>query len=239
MGHMAAVKSDGTLWTWGYNNRGQLGDNTAANKSSPIQTIAGGTNWKSVAVGGYYTMAIKTNGTLWAWGRNYQGQLGDNTTNDTSSPIQTIAAGTNWKQVSASTGAFNGASNPATTAAIKTDGTLWMWGTGSGGQLGNNTVNTYSSPIQTIAAGTNWQQVSTGYNFTMAIKTDGTLWTWGQNTSTIYISGSTGAGGQLGDNTSVAKSSPIQTIASGYNWTWCSAGYCTAVAVNFINTFPP
>jgi alpha-tubulin suppressor-like RCC1 family protein len=239
MGHTAAVKTDGTLWTWGYNARGQLGNNLTVNQSSPIQTVAGGTNWRSVAVGGLYTMAIKTNGTLWAWGRNYQGQLGDNTTNDTSSPIQTVAAGTNWKQVSASVGAYLGNSNTAFTAGIKTDGTLWIWGVNGYGQLGDNTTTSVSSPIQTIAAGTNWNQVSTGYNFTLAIKNDGTLWSWGAQTSGAGAQSSATTTGQLGDNTTVAKSSPIQTVMGGYNWTMCSAGYNFSAATLFINTFPP
>ena len=87
------------LWTWGYNNFGQLGDNTTAAKSSPVQTVAGGTIWKSVAGGQFHTAAIKTDGTLWLWGHNYYGQLGVNSITPNSSPVQTIAAGTNWKLV--------------------------------------------------------------------------------------------------------------------------------------------
>ena len=87
------------MWTWGYNGGGQLGDNTDTSKSNPVQTIAGGTNWKQVAGGSNHTAAIKTDGTLWIWGHNSNGGLGDNTTTDRSSPVQTIAGGTNWKQV--------------------------------------------------------------------------------------------------------------------------------------------
>jgi alpha-tubulin suppressor-like RCC1 family protein len=171
--HTAAIKTDGTLWTWGRNSFGQLGDNTAVNNSSPVQTIAGGTNWKQVSGGGFHTAAIKTDGTLWLWGRNDNGQLGDNTIAGKSSPVQTIAGGTNWKLVGG--GWYH-------TAAIKTDGTLWTWGRNTYGQLGDNTVANKSSPVQTIAGGTNWKQVSCGANHTTAaIKTDGTLWTWGQN----------------------------------------------------------
>ena len=196
--HTAAIKTDGTLWLWGQNNNGQLGDNTAVNKSSPVQTIAAGTNWKQVGSGGYHTAAIKTDGTLWTWGWNIFGQLGDNTVANKSSPVQTIAGGTNWKQVSG--GLYH-------TAAIKTDGTLWLWGYNNNGQLGDNTIVNKSSPVQTIAGGTNWKLVGCGRYHTAAIKTDGTLWTWGFNNS-----------GQLGDNTAVNKSSPVQTIAAGTNW---------------------
>ena len=94
--------SDGGLWTWGDNNFGNLGDNTSATKSSPVQTIASGTNWKQVASGFYHTAAIKTDGTLWTWGHNSQGQLGDGSSIvHRSSPIQTVSGGTNWILVTA------------------------------------------------------------------------------------------------------------------------------------------
>jgi alpha-tubulin suppressor-like RCC1 family protein len=196
--HMSAIKTNGTLWSCGYNHKGQLGDNTITKKSSPVQTVAGGTNWKQVSGGQYHTAAIKTDGTLWTWGYNPHGALGNNTFNDTSSPAQTITGGTNWKQVSC------GYSH---TAAIKTDGTLWMIGNNTTGQLGDGTIVRKPSPVQTVSGGTNWRQVATGYQHTAAIKTDGTVWAWGD-----------GSLGSLGDNTSVRKSSPVQTISGGTNW---------------------
>ena len=207
--HTAAVKTDGTLWTWGYNNLGQLGDNTRTQKSSPVQTIAGGTNWKQVTCGQYHTVAIKTDGTLWTWGINTYGQLGDNSITQKSSPVQTIAGGTNWKQV---------ACGHYYTAAIKTDGTLWTWGRNQFGELGDNSATHKSSPVQTIAGGTNWKQVACGYKHTAAVKTDGTLWCCGYN-----------GYGQLGDNSATRKSSPVQTIAGGANWKQVACGgYHTA-----------
>ena len=204
--HTAATKNDGTLWTWGNNANGQLGNNTTTATSSPVQTITFATNWKQVSCGTYHTAAIKTDGTLWTWGRNSapqpsslpSGQLGDNTATQRSSPVQTVAGGTNWKSLS---------SGFAHVAAIKTDGTLWTWGLNNFGQLGDNTIVKKSSPVQTVAFGTNWKQVSCGVYMTAAIKTDGTLWTWGRNYN-----------GCLGDNTIAHKSSPVQTAAFGNNW---------------------
>ena len=207
--HTAAIKTDGTLWTWGQNSNGQLGDNTATRKSSPVQTIAGGTNWSSVAGGVFHTAATKTDGTLWMCGQNSSGQLGDNTTIRKSSPVQTIAGGTNWSSVAG--GVYH-------TAAIKTDGTLWTWGTNAFGQLGDNTLIHRSSPVQVVGFATNWSSVACGYYSTYALKKDGTLWAWGFN-----------GYGQLGDNTIANKSSPIQTIAGGTNWSKISSnGYYTA-----------
>jgi len=254
--HMAGIKTDGTLWTWGSNAFGELGDGTAIHRSSPVQTVAGGTNWTDVACGYQFTGAIKSDGTLWTFGRNSFGSLGTNSTSTRSSPLQTAAAGTNWRQVacgqwhmaaiktdgtlwtwgrqfsggplgdntqvsrSSPVQTVTGGTNWAQvacgrlhTAALKTDGTLWGFGANNRGALGTNSLDTFSSPVQTITAGTNWAQVACGFFNTLAIKTDGTLWLWGQNSE-----------GQLGDDTLVHRSSPVQTIAGGTNWKQVATG---------------
>ena len=196
--HTAAIKTDGTLWTWGHNTWGQLGQGTTANTNVPAETISGGSDWNIISCG-FHTAAIKTDGTLWLWGRNDTGQLGINSIANTSTPVQVTGGGTNWKQVSG--GVYH-------TAAIKTDGTLWLWGLNSFGQLGINSTANTSTPVQVIGGGTNWKQVYCGAYHTAAIKTDGTLWTWGRNNVS-----------QLGDNTLVSKSSPIQPYnVQGLNW---------------------
>lgn len=201
---VATIKTDGTLWSWGRNAQGQIGDGTSVNKSSPVQTISGGNNWLQVSAGNC-TTAIKTDGSLWGWGSNAYGQLGDSTIVDKSSPVQTISRGNNWVQVTSNFG--------QSPAGIKSDGTLWTWGRNIEGELGDGTTNNRSSPAQTIAGGTNWSQVSDGQFLKGAIKTDGTLWVWGFNTN-----------GQLGDGTFISKSSPVQTISGGTNWKQVSAG---------------
>jgi alpha-tubulin suppressor-like RCC1 family protein len=212
--HSAGIKTDGTLWTWGRNNGGQLGDNTTTQRNTPVTTFAGGTNWKQVS-GGFlasHTTAIKTDGTLWIWGSNNVGQIGDNTITNRLTPVTTFAGGTNWKQVS---------SNLGTTGAVKTDGTLWMWGGAIDfdytGQLGNNlsglSGNRRSTPITTFVGGTNWKQISCGAYQTAAVKTDGTLWVWGTN-----------GYGTLGDNTSTQRNTPVTTFAGGTNWKQVAAG---------------
>ena len=216
--HTAAIKTDGTLWTWGQNSNGQLGDNTIINRSTPITTFAGGTNWKQVSCGGgSHTAAIKTDGTLWTWGRNSYGNLGDNTATNRTTPVTTFAGGTNWKQV---------ASGSLHIAAIKTDGTLWTWGLNgipgiNIGALGNNTQTNRSTPVTTFAGGSNWKQVACGGFHTTAIKTDGTLWTWGGNDLTAFVLNSLG---QLGDNTIITRSTPVTTFAGGTNWKQVAGG---------------
>ena len=198
----AAIKTDGTLWSWGSNSDGQLGVDDTTNRLTPVTTFAGGSNWKQVSCGGYHTSAIKTDGTLWVWGSNSFGQLGVYDTTNRLTPVTTFAGGTNWKQVDC---------GYRYTAAIKTDGTLWTWGRNDdGGQLGVNDTTRRSTPTTTFAGGTNWKQVACGAFYMAAIKTDGTLWTWGRN---LY--------GQLGINVagvSTGRTTPVTTFAGGTNW---------------------
>ena len=159
--HTAAIKTDGTLWTWGVGGAGQLGTNDTTIRSTPVTTFAGGTNWKQVTSGTSHTSAIKTDGTLWTWGSGTSGQLGNAQLTNRSTPVTTFAGGTNWKQVEC-------ASNH--TAAIKTDGTLWTWGLGNYGRLGNAVITgNISTPVTIFSGGTNWKQVSCGTFHTAAV----------------------------------------------------------------------
>jgi alpha-tubulin suppressor-like RCC1 family protein len=206
---IAAIKQDGTLWMWGRNDLGQLGDNTTTNKSSPVQTVAGGTNWKQVACGVDYVLATKTDGTLWAWGHNSSGKLGLGNTVHRSSPVQ-VGSDTNWRYIAASLNHSSG---------IKSDNTLWTWGTNNDGQLGDGTQTTRSSPVQTIASGSTWKQVTLGANFTVALKTDGTIWAWGW-----------GGYGQLGNGTG-SRSSPTQIANPTTDWRMIACGEHHTLAI--------
>jgi len=196
--HVAAIKTDGSLWLWGRGGHGNLATNNTTSQCSPVQTISAGRNWKSVSTGWYHTVALKTDGTLWTWGCNVGGQLGDGTTISKCSPIQTISQGNNWKTVSA---------GACQTGGVKTDGTLWLWGGNTIGQLGDGTTISNCSPVQTISQGNNWRTVSLGCSVGAGIKTDGTLWLWGRNDY-----------GQLGNGNNTCNSSPVQTISQGCNW---------------------
>ena len=173
--------------------------------------MTGGT-WAAICHGAYQNpvAGIKTDGTLWVWGFNGNGNLGDNTTTNRSSPVQTIGGGT-WRSVD---------SSPGMMAGIKTDGTLWTWGGNGAGNLGDNTTISRSSPVQTVAGGNNWKQVACGYDHMAAIKTDGTLWTWGYN-----------AFGMLGNNTTVSTSSPVQTVMRVNTWRQVTCGRVTTAAI--------
>ena len=196
-----AIKTDGSLWTWGVNSFGSFGDGTTNGwRTTPVQ-IGTDKNWRMVSTSEYHTAAIKTDGTLWAWGYNHYGQLGDGTTTERNTPVQ-IGTDKNWGMVSA--GEFH-------IAAIKTDGSLWAWGNNGYGQLGNGTTTDRNTPVQ-IGTNKNWKTVSAGSQNTLAISTDGTLWAWGRNHS-----------GQLGDGTITTRHSPVQ-IGTDKNWNTVFAG---------------
>lgn len=200
--HTVALKTDGTLWSWGYSSTyGQVGDGTYTNRIVPTK-IGSATNWSAVSAGVDYTVAVRTDGTLWAWGRNDFGQLGAGTTTSNSSPTQ-IGTGTTWSSVSA--GNYH-------VLALKTDGTLWGWGAKDSGALGDGTTSgTRTTPVQ-IGTGTTWSAISAGYSFSIALQKDGTLWAWGKNDHR-----------QLGDGTATNRTTPIQ-IGTSTNWSVISAG---------------
>jgi len=189
LNHTVAIDVHGLLWTWGSKGYSIFQDNGSTwyyiqNYSTPV-VIAhpNGKLWASISAGGDYTVAIDEVGSLWAWGRNHIGQLGDGTLNNRYEPVQ-IGIGNNWASVSAGT---------SHVIAIDTDNALWAWGSNGIGELGDGTngfENSRHSPIQ-IEPGTRWASVSAGSQSSLAIRTDnyhplatlnGTLWVWGVRT---------------------------------------------------------
>jgi alpha-tubulin suppressor-like RCC1 family protein len=211
--NVSAVKTDGTLWSWGYNGQGVLGNNksnpgTNASVSSPIQ-IGSDTTWNNVVSNNLATFATKTDGTAWAWGSNGRGQLGQNNETQYSSPVQ-VGSGTDWDTLNVGYDVVFG---------IKTDGTMWGWGRGDDGGLGINIgagSQSYSSPVQ--IPGTTWKEVCPVHSdAAIALKTNGTLWAWGLNGK-----------GNLGQNNTTGYSSPVQI--PGTTWALISSADRGALA---------
>jgi len=205
--HSLYLKDDGTVWAWGSNNYGQLGDGTTVDRYIP-QQVPGIGDVIAIAGGNNFCLALKNDGTVWAWGHNNEGQLGDGTTTDRNTPIQ-ITGLSNITAIAC--GNSHG-------LAIKNDGKVWAWGRGNEGQLGNGSTSYQYSPVQ-IAALSNIIFIACGNLHSLAIKNDGTVWTWGRN-----------AYGQLGDGTTVNKNTPVQ-VAGLSNMTAVAGGQNFSLAI--------
>ena len=189
-GTIVATKLDGSLWTWGANQHGQLGLNQAygpgdkKNRSSPCQ-VGTDTDWaihgSGVGMGQEFTFAMKQDNTLWVWGKNDNNGFGNSQPGNYRRSSPTQIPGTTWATI-------NGGGGGSTNIATKTDGTLWSWGNNASGGLGQNDGTPATSPKQ-IGTDTNWAGVTVGGSAVFATKTDGSLWSWGN-----------GSNGKLGHN---------------------------------------
>ena len=205
-----AIKSDGTLWGWGANNFGQIGDGTTVDRPTPVQ-VGSDTHWSKVYAKFSHTIGIKDDGTLWAWGYNRYGQLGDGTIADKHEPRQEPSKSTNWTM--AAIGYYH-------TVALKNDGSLWASGRNNYGQLGDNTIVDKHVFTKIANPADKWTAVAAGYYHSLAIKDDKTLWAWGHNNY-----------GQLGDNTTADKHVPTQENAGDKDWAFVAAGYNHSLAL--------
>jgi alpha-tubulin suppressor-like RCC1 family protein len=192
--HVLALLNDGTIWTWGRNDEGQLGLGDTTNRDTPTQ-VGSDTNWSGIAATGYTSMGIKSDGTIWTWGRNDEGQLGLGDTTNRDTPTQ-VGSDTNWSGIGM--GAFH-------TFAIKSDGTLWAWGQNNFGQLGLGDTTNRDTPTQ-VGSDTNWANITGGWEHTVATRSDGTLWAWGRNDEN-----------QLGLGGNTDRNTPTQ-VGSDTNW---------------------
>ncbi|MDO7849815.1 IPT/TIG domain-containing protein [Hymenobacter sp. M29] len=187
--HTVALRADGTLWTWGDNTAGQLGNGSSSatvNTLVPVQ-VGQATSWVSVTAGYFHTLAVRADGTLWAWGNNNNGQLGINSTTNSPNPVQ-VGTGANWISVD------GGQSH---TVALQTDGTLWAWGSNSSGQLGNSSSTSSSMPVQ-VGTATSWTSATAGRSHSAGEQTCNALLTWGNNSY-----------GQLGNGSNSNSTVPV------------------------------
>ena len=212
-GFSLALKSDGTIWAWGLNDRGQLGDGTTTDRTTPVQVKGSGgvgnlIGIKSIATGSYHSLALKNDGSVWAWGENL-GTLGDGTYIERTTPVQVKGSG----GVGNLTGIIAIAGGEWDSLALKSDGTVWAWGanTGDGTEINRTT------PVQVKGVGgvgnlTGVVAITVGELHSFALKSDGTVWAWGNNNC-----------GALGDGTYLDRTTPVQVKGAG------GVGYLTGI----------
>ena len=240
--HSLALKSDGTVWAWGYNGDGQLGDGTTTNRNTPVQ-VSGLSSVIAIAGGGYHSLAMKSDGTVWAWGKDNAGQIGDGGTTGSGvyrkTPVQvfnlskvTVIAGgeyhslamksdgTVWfwgddygpttgttyvstltpVQVSSLSNVTAIVGGKSHSLVLKSDGTVLAWGSNDFGKLGNGTYTDADrdTPVQ-VSSLSNVIAIAAGFNHSLSLKSDGSVWSWGNNEY-----------GELGDGTNTQRTTPVQ-----------------------------
>jgi alpha-tubulin suppressor-like RCC1 family protein len=221
--HTLALTIDGELYAWGSNSDGQLGDGSTANHHTPVKVAlpadARQLRWARIAAGTSHTLALTTDGRLWAWGNNRHGQFGNGTSISANRPMPiALPNGAVATQLSAGN---------QHSLVLTTDGELYAWGSNRYGQLGNGSTMPSLSPVAVTAIrgrASRWAQVSAGRYHTLAVTTDGRLYSWGSNEF-----------GQLSGNASIERSSPqlvsLPTSARHQAWAQVSAGAAHSFAL--------
>ncbi|WP_428564642.1 MAG: hypothetical protein ACP59X_02605 [Solidesulfovibrio sp. DCME] len=209
-GFSLAISNVGTVWAWGDNSNGQLGDGTTTNRAQPVKTV-NLTNIVEVCAApfaGSHALALKNDGTVWAWGSNGSGQLGNGTTTRQLTPVQ-VTGLDNIVAIAAGS---------AHSLALKNDGTVWAWGANSNGQLGDGTTTKQITPVK-VNGIENIRKIAAGENHSLALKNDGTVWAWGENSN-----------GKLGDGTTTNRPAPVQ-VSGLTNVVSVSGGVSHSLAV--------
>ena len=205
--HNAVIHSDGTVYTWGNNTTGQLGDNSETQRTTPVTVYTSGAlaskNVTAVSAGWYHSLALDSDGKVYAWGDNTNGQLGDNSTTSSSVPVSVYTAGAlNGKSITAIAAGLDH------TLALDSDGIVYAWGDNTSGQLGDGSNSDSKIPVAVstagILSGKTISAIAVGFYFSVAMDSDGKVYTWGSNSS-----------GQLGNNSTTASNIPVAVSTSG------------------------
>jgi len=209
--HSLALRSDGTVWAWGFNQYGQVGDGvTGGVRLTPVE-VTGLTGVTKISAGGGFSLALRSDGTVWAWGLGSDGELGNGTTANSPIPVRI----TGLAHVTGISAGFGGAALATRTNGITVLTSVWAWGANDSGQLGDGTFTSHLTPERVTGIDTSYiASIAAGQRFTVALGTDGSVWGWGADDS-----------GQLGNTpTSNPVTRPVQTIGMNSGITQLSAG---------------
>jgi alpha-tubulin suppressor-like RCC1 family protein len=210
--HSIGLDKNGTVWGWGYNNRGQLGDNSVTSRLTPVSILGNSKTFCKIASGYGHTIGLDKNGRVWGWGYNGRGQLGDNTITQRNTPVSIL--GVNKTFCSISGGYIN-------TIGLDKNGNVWGWGYNNKGQLGDNSVTQRKTPVSILGINKTFCSITSGRFHSIVLDKNGRVWGWGYN----YY-------GQLGDNSTIQRNTPVSIL--GVNKTFCSisAGYYHSIGID-------
>jgi alpha-tubulin suppressor-like RCC1 family protein len=211
----SSIDKNGKVWSWGYNQYGQLGDNSVTSRRTPVSILGVNKTFCQITNGSAFTSSIDQYGKVWSWGYNQYGQLGDNSITTRRTPV--IILGVTKTFCKISTGASH-------TVGIDKNGIVWCWGYGVNGQLGYNSTTSQRTPVSILGVVKTFCQINCGQISTLGIDKNGKIWGWGSN---IY--------GQLGNNSVVAVSTPV--AVQGTLKTFCSiaSGNSNTFAIDYKN----
>lgn len=198
-GHSLAIDKNGRAWGWGNNSNGQVGDNTIANKQTPVNILGAIKTFCNISAGEFHSVAVDKNGIGWGWGSNASGQVGDNSITDRRTPVSILGAVKTFCQISA---------GKTHSVGLDKNGKVWCWGINDFGQLGDNTIISKRTPIAIFGAAKTFCQVSAGYTHTVALDKNGLVWGWGYNKLC-----------NLGDGTDTNRLTPVSV--AGARKTFC------------------
>ena len=215
-GFSLGITTSGIAYAWGGNGSvGKLGDGSLTSRSSPVTVVGGITNWAQIHAGQEHSLGLTSSGIAYAWGFNSGGQLGDGTVTSRLSPVSVIGGITNWSK--ASINRHN--------LALTSTGIAYSWGYNFAGQLGNNTTTSSRSPVTVVGGITNWSQLGAGGAHSIGLIATGIVYSWGYNSD-----------GQLGDNTTSSRISPVTVTGGITNWSQVASGWYHSLALTSTGT---
>lgn len=233
--HIIVLQNNGQIWGWGYNNNGQLGDNTVASKRTPVSILGGKKTFCEISASQYSTFGIEHDGQVWSWGYNTYGLLGIDSLDNKSTPVSVLGNKKTFCKIA-------GGTNHA--IGLDYNGQVWAWGYNLYGRIGDNSLTSRLTPVSILGDKKTFCKITGGQNHTVCIQHNGQVWSWGYNNN-----------GQLGDDSTTSKRTPVSIhgnkktfcqISTGQNhtigiehngniWTW---GYNTHGQIGDNSTTP-
>jgi alpha-tubulin suppressor-like RCC1 family protein len=202
--HSFGIDKNGLVWGWGYNNKGQIGDNSVTSRRTPVSILGGLKTFCQIDGGNLHSLGLDKNGLVWGWGYNNKGQLGDNSVTSRRTPVSILGGLKTFCQIAG--GEFH-------SLGIDKNGLVWSWGNNAYGQLGNNSTTSRRTPVSLLGGLKTFFQIAVGTDHSLGLDKNGLVWSWGYNSK-----------GQLGDDSVTTKTSPVSILGNLKTFCQIAAG---------------